>query len=497
MHVHGCSWKYFLVAHFRLEALLLNTTDELKTYLHSPPDLLIYPFGQENNGEEAIIYLSSITDTERLEESIKRPLNQYFADPLNHEYLLFDIKRSGLEIAKQLDVICGYLFKGNVVWISQELGSAFAFDLLQWSDRSQSGPDTELSLTGPKDAFIENIDQNLAMVRRRIANENLVIQQFSVGTTSRIKTYMIYLNNGAYSHLVEDLTSRLNAIHADLVMDTSQLVTLLSDSWMRFSLFPVYQSTERPDKATPAVIEGRILILMDGTPIGLVLPTTFIALCQTPDDYYFPAITGSFFRFIRITGMMVSVLLPSLYIALTSYNQNVIRIQFMLAIAASREGVPYPVYVEVIIMMILMEFINEATVRLPKIVGGTATIVGGLIIGTAAAQSHLISNIMIIVTAATAIGSYTAPNQSIGIGLRIYSYLLVIVTVPFGLFGLILGSGLLMLHVSHLNSWGVPYLAPVTTSEWRKLLQDTFVILPKKLTLFRSKRRTKFKEQQL
>jgi hypothetical protein len=217
----------------------------------------------------------------------------------------------------------------------------------------------------------------------------------------------------------------------------------------------------------------------------LIFPVTITCLYETSDDYYFSSVVAFLSRGIRLLGLSITLYLPALYVAITTVNQDVFRVQFMLAVAASREGVPYPAYIEVIIMMLLIELINEATVRLPKTIGGTATIVGGLIIGTAAAQSHLISFIMIVITATTAIGSYTAPNYMGGLAWRILSFLIVILAIPLGLYGIVIGTGLIGLFLSNLHSFGVPYTAPFGTFRYKDLFRDALTRASRGMMRFR------------
>jgi len=232
-------------------------------------------------------------------------------------------------------------------------------------------------------------------------------------------------------------------------------------------------------------MEGRILLLADTAPTGALFPATITALYQTTDDYYFPSSSGTFIRLIRYIGLVLTLLLPGLYVAVSSVNYDVFRIQFMLAVAASREGIPYPAYIEVLIMMTLLELINEATVRLPTVIGGTATIVGGLIIGSSAAQAHLVSNIMIVVTGAVAIGSFTVANYMIGVAWRICSYALMILAIFWGLNGMAIGLSFLLLYLCHLKSLGVPYLSPFNTLQYRQLFADSLARLPIALNALR------------
>jgi spore germination protein KA len=464
----------------------MDPIKELIEFIHTPSDLRIHRLDHHETGEltGTLVYLSSIVDEIKISRFLLEPLTKLNAfDNMNAETMVRQINlhtqtllaNSAKDSLKKLSL---HLFKGHCLFFFPSSNDCIAIDTAKWEDRAVESPQRENSILGPKDTFIENLKTNLSMIRRRMANENLIFEQYDIGTESHTATSLIYLEGVADEELIQSIRQKLQAIQVDVVLDSSKIAELLIDKSYLWTPFHLYQLTERPDKCVSALTEGRILILSDASPTGILLPVTVTSFTQSPDDYYFPSVVGTFVRLVRLAGVLLCVFLPALYISLSSVDQNVLRIKLMLAIAASREGVPYPVYIEVAIMMLLMELINEATIRLPKAVGQTATIVGGLIIGTAAAQSHLVSNIMIIITAAMAIGSYTNQDYTFALACRICSYVLVILAVPLGLMGMTLGAAYILLHLCHLQSFGTPYFAPYSTASYRNLISDSLLRIP-------------------
>ncbi|MBB6733281.1 spore germination protein [Cohnella zeiphila] len=450
--------------------------------LNNPSDFRRKSFPIPGTEEPAgsILYFTSLVDRELLERILLDVLRTAEgADPQEgYEAGIRLLSAIGSRVELRSEELAAKLYTGHCLFLLDGESEAIAVCIPARQNRAITPPETESSLIGPRDAFVEDLQINLSLIRTRLRDEKLIVKSFVVGTRTRTEVILLYLAEIAERQVLEKVESGLNRMKIDGVTDTSQIGQLLLEKTKWTSPFPIIQTTERPDKAVAAILEGRFVLLMSNSPTGLVLPITLTALYQTADDYYFPFLSGSFLRFIRMIGLIMTLYLPALYVSITTLNQDVLRIQFMLAVAASREGVPYPAYIEVSMMAILLELINEASVRLPRVIGGTATIVGGLIIGTAAAQAHLISNIMIVVTAATAIGSFTTPNYMVGIALRMWSYLLIILSVPFGLYGMVLGTAVLFLYLCQLKSFGVSYLSPFDTFRYGDLFRDALFRAP-------------------
>ncbi|UJF31289.1 spore germination protein [Paenibacillus hexagrammi] len=477
---------------------LLQYYEELAEFMGNPVDLQVHYVAHTDvdNPEALLVFLETITDGNLIHNRLLVPLLE--SSNRIHDKDTPFLKRPSVEslwslgslIRISFESITQNLFEGKCVVLYQGCSRGLAVEACDWHNRSVTQPERESSLIGPKDSFIEDIGVNVSMIRRRIRHHTLRFEEYTLGTTSRTKVMIGYMDGLVNRKALDMFKQRLKGIHIDMLLESSQIGALTSGQ--RFSPFPMYQLTERPDKATSAIAEGRFIVMTDTTPTCLILPVTMTCLFEASDDYYFPSISGSFLRFTRMIGLAITLYLPALYIAVTAVNQDMFRIQFMLAVASSREGVPYPAYIEVIIMLLLIELINEATVRLPKTIGGTATIVGGLIIGTAAAQSHLISYIMIVITATTAIGSYTMPNYMVGLAWRLCCFFLVLLSIPWGLYGIVVGSAMIGLYLSHIDCLGVPYAAPFVTFHYKDIFRDALFRAP--LSLVKKRPSTYSKE---
>ncbi|MCD1260643.1 spore germination protein [Paenibacillus athensensis] len=463
---------------------LFEVYEELAQFMGRPADLCMQSIVQPDSMEPLalLVYLQSTSDRNFFHAQLLNPLldavkacdgqpGSFWEHPVHRT-----LGSLGTVVIAEAKEMAHKLMAGCCLVLFSAHRAALAVPSANWNNRSVTQPERESTLIGPKDSFIEDLEVNLSMIRRRVRSETLRIEEYTIGTDSQTRIELVFMDELVNRSAIGEFRKRLQDIQLDLLLDTTQIGYLVTRQ--RLSPFPMFQSTERPDKAVSALMEGRFLVFCDTTPTCLILPVTMTCLYETSDDYYFPSLSGTFLRLIRMLGLAITLFLPALYIAITAVNQDVFRIQFMLAVASSREGVPYPAYIEVVIMLLLIELINEATVRLPKTIGGTATIVGGLIIGTAAAQSHLISYIMIVITATTAIGSYTAPNYMVGLAWRLCSFFLVILSIPWGLYGVVAGSALIGLYICHLDSFGVPYAAPFDTFHYKDVIRDSIIRAP-------------------
>jgi len=411
-----------------------------------------------------------------LQSSVIAPLNEVTQPPASLKELGTLVSIHGVKEMYDYREAVQELLRGRALLLLDGLSGLLRLEVREFQQRPVEQPTNELSIRGAKDSFVESLEVNRALLRRRLPTTDLHMEPFHFGDLSGTRVELLYLASRVNQQVLQAVRQRLQAIRTTRVLHSAEIEERLFGK--RYSPFPLAQWTERPDRVVAGITEGRLAILIDNTPIVLVLPVTLSTLYQAPDDYAFSPPAGVFLRLIRVAGLTASLVLPALYVAFTSVNHGVLRVQLMLAIAASREGVPYPAFVEVIIMELMMELINEATVRLPKIIGGTATIVGGLIIGQAAAEAKIISNIMIVVTSASAIGNYTAPNYTVGIAWRLCKYGLILLAIPFGLHGMAAGSILLLLYLASLESFGIPYLSPLGPFRWSDMKEDS--------TIFRS-----------
>lgn len=344
-----------------------------------------------------------------------------------------------------------------------------------WPARGINEPSTETVVRGSRDGLTETFRMNTALIRRRIRDPHFKVKQKQIGVRSKTDIAILYIDDIADPKIIEELNKRLEKINIDAILDSGYIEQFIEES--NYSPFPQIQTTERPDVVAAAIYEGRVGILVDNSPFALIVPTTITAFFQSPEDYYFRSVLSTFIRIIRLFAGIVSVLAPSLYIAITSFNPSIIPSKLALSIAATREGVPFPAFVEAIIMELTFELLREAGVRLPRAIGSTIGIVGGLVIGQAAVSANIVSPIMVIVVAVTAIASFAIPNYELSAAFRLVRFILMICAAVYGLYGIVLAGAAVLIHMANIKSFNVPYLSPVTPLSIHDM-RDTFYRAP-------------------
>ncbi|MBB3113569.1 spore germination protein KA [Paenibacillus phyllosphaerae] len=327
-----------------------------------------------------------------------------------------------------------------------------------WESRSITEPATDTVVRGPRDGFTENIRTNTSLVRKRIKDPQFRLEAMVVGNKTRTDINIAYMKGTVKDGLVEEVRQRLQKIDIDGVLESGYIEELIEDAPL--SVFSTIASTERPDKVASALLEGRVAIFVDNTPFVLLLPTFFWQFFQASDDYYSRYWVGSFFRIVRYIAFLISLMLPSLYVMLVSFHQEMIPSMLAFTIASGREVVPFPVLVEAIMMELAFELMREAGLRMPKPVGQAVSIVGSLIIGQAAVQAGLVSPFMVIVVAVTGIASFAIPNYSASIAIRLLRFPLLIASGMLGLLGFAAVFFMVVIHALSIRSFGESYLAP-------------------------------------
>ncbi|MCP8615393.1 spore germination protein [Salirhabdus salicampi] len=314
----------------------------------------------------------------------------------------------------------------------------------------------ESTIQGPRLAFSEDIVANLNLVRSRYQNPNLTTEMHNIGTKSKMECALVYDETIVNKAVLELVTKRLKSIQEPIMESTEKLQNMLNEH--KLKLFPISVITERPDRVVYNIGQGKIIIFLDGTPFTLIAPAVFWDFMTSMDDIYQPFWISQFIRGLRYTGLLIGLLLPALYVGIVSYNPELLRTQLAISITASRQGVPYPSYVEVLFMLFMMELLIEASIRLPKSISATATTVGGLILGQAATEASLVSTIMIIIVSAVAISNFAIPLNHMSFAMRVLKYVLLLFGVFYGLIGIAIGLMFLLLYMANLSSFGEPYL---------------------------------------
>lgn len=318
--------------------------------------------------------------------------------------------------------------------------------------------DSEKVVRGSNEGFTNSVKQNAALIRKRIRSSQVKVKQKTLGVRSKTNVYLVYMEELAYPGLLQEIERRLEGFEIDGVLDSGVIEQLAEEKW--YSPFPQFQTTERPDRAAMSILEGRVVLMSDNSPIALILPTDYNSFIRTSDDYYSRWEIASFGRLLRYMASFFAMTMPGIYLALTNFHTQILPTSLLLSFADARKGVPFPAFIEVLIMEISFELLREAGVRLPGAMGNTIGIVGGLIIGQAAVEANLVSPIVVIVISFTALCSFAMPNEEFATAFRVLKFFFIAICAWLGFFGLLVGLLMVLIHLSHLKSFGIPYLMP-------------------------------------
>jgi spore germination protein KA len=313
------------------------------------------------------------------------------------------------------------------------------------------------------------------MIRRRLKTTKLKFESIKVGKLSKTEVVITYLDSIAQQSIVEEVRSRLHEINIDAIEDSGYILEFIEDN--PYSLFPQVLQTERPDRVVGSLLEGRIGIIVENSPFALIVPVTFFQMMNSPEDYYGRFIMTSFIRFIRYLFLLVALLFPAIYIAVTTFHHELLPTNLLFSVAASREKVPFPAVIEALLMEITFEALREAGLRLPRPIGSTVSIVGALVIGQAAVEAGIVSAPLVIVVSTTGIASFMFPSYPLTGAIRLLRFLMIFLAATLGFYGILLGVLFILVHLVQLRSFGVPYLSPIAPFNFNNL-KDIFVRAP-------------------
>ena len=382
------------------------------------------------------------------------------------------IPQNQVSILENFSQIISDINVGNCIVFVDTLPIAYSIDVKGFKQRSISSPQNEIIVRGSQEAFVESLRTNTSILRRLINNENLIIENTSVGKVSNTKVAICYMNNIANADLVAEVQYRVNNLDIDSLISAGQLEQLIQDNGK--NMFPQLIATERPDKTAYALLEGKVVVIVNGSPYVLIMPGIFRDFLTSPEDVNLKYQFANLAKTIRLIAALIALLLPGLYIAITNYHQELIPTELLFAIAASRESVPFPIIFELLFMEIAFELIREAGLRVPSPIGSTIGIVGALILGDAAVKASIVSPILIIIVALTALCSFSIPDLSLNFTFRILRFVYIILGYIGGFLGIGLGLFGLLLSLSNLTSFGVPYLVPNLARPLRRATSSYF-----------------------
>ncbi|NPV93490.1 MAG: spore germination protein [Firmicutes bacterium] len=433
-----------------------------------------------------IVYISGLNESRIIEQSILEPLMNYSKLPdgrmlpiINGQAAL--LMETGVFTTRaretvSLDEAGDAVIEGDTVLFIDHCDTALILKTKKYEGRSVEDPISESEIKGPRDGFVENIYTNTALIRRRVKDHGVRFDNMKIGARTKTIVSIAYIDSLVNQSLLKEVKSRLERINTDGILSSENIEELIGDAPL--SVFPTIALTERPDKACAALLEGRVLVLVDNSPFVLIIPTVFWQFLTSSGDYYERFLLSTVVRWIRLFAMFLSISASSFYVLLTSFHQEMLPTALAMKVAAGRSGVPFPAILEAFIMEVILDIMKEAGLRMPKPIGQAVSIVGTLVIGQAAVAAGLVGPLMIIIIALAAISSYTIPSYTMGNTLRLIRFPILISTALFGLFGYLGGLIVLLLHLMSLRSFGTPYLAPVVPLDLSGNM-DVFVRSPR------------------
>lgn len=432
----------------------------------------------------AIVFVEGMTDKEAINQTILNPLvSPSLSEKCScHEQVFTCIQgaitASAVEITTEMRVVMERMLSGETVLFVDNYTAALIITTRKLEVRSIARPDSEPTIWGPQDAFTEDLNINITLLRRRLVNPNFIVKKMAIGVRSDVKVALAYFRGIANPKHVYQAEQRLKKIKVDLVGSEAMLAGLITEH--PYSPFPTIFSTERPDKIIAGMMDGKFAILVDGTPFALLAPASFSDFMQAGDDYYENWIVSSVVRATRYVSALFAMITPALYVAITTFHPGLIPTPLTITIATSRLGVPFPALAEALIMEFFLETLQEAGVRMPRTIGPAVSIVGGLVLGDAAVRAGLVSAPMVVIISFTAIVSFTLGNYRISLPLRFFRVPLMLAASVFGMFGIVMGVVAIVIHLSILESFGEPYLAPLTPKNSARLtdLKDSIIVAP-------------------
>jgi spore germination protein KA len=458
----------------RISAQLNDNLSEINRQLGTSSDLFVrtYSFGADRNVLGALVLINSITDKQVLNENVLKPLSNIqlqTGTPIISQILDSVLTVTVAKEEQSLDSAIDELLAGKALLLVDGETQLIVIEARGTEMRPVEEPVTESVIRGPREGFNEDLVTNLSMIRRRIRNRNLQVETYKIGQQTNTQVCLVYIRGIVKDELVKEVRRRLSSIRIDSVMDSGYIEQWIEDN--PYSIFPTVTNSEKPDVVSAKILEGRVAILVDGTPVVLMVPTVFVEFFQAAEDYYSRPYYASMTRFLRYWAFFVSAFLPALYIAFENFQKELIPPPLLIGFAESREGVPFPLGVEVLFMVILFEWLREAGVRMPRPIGQAVSIVGALVIGEAAVNAGMIGAPTVMVIAGAGITAFVVP--SLGDVSALLRFVSIIVAGVFGLYGLFLFYYGIGVYLADLRSFGIPYftpIAPMKFDEWKDVL---------------------------
>ncbi|MBU8753758.1 MULTISPECIES: spore germination protein [Priestia] len=427
----------------------------------------------------AVIHLDGLADENIINENIMTPLIQWLKES-NQVVAVKEIEEqipqiltvSQLTIKENWHEFVSAVLTGDTVILLNGSSKIFIGNTKKLQSRAVTEPTSQTVVRGPKDSFTENLRTNTSLIRARIQDSNLRLDSMKIGSVTQTDIGIMYIQGNADERIVEEIKERLKEIKVDGVLESNYIEEFIRDD--RTTIFPLLLNTERPDAVVGNLLEGRIAIIVQGTPFVLIAPAIFSQFFQSPEDYYQNYYISSFLRILRFGSFFLSMYASAIYLALITHHQGLIPNTLMVSLMAQRERVPFPAIVEMIVMELAFEMLREAGIRMPRAIGPAVSIVGALILGQAAVEAGFVSAAVVIIVAISAISNFTLPSTSIVNAARGFRFILILISAFIGLYGILLMTLCIWLHISSLRSFGIPYFSPFAPFDFKEQ-KDTLV----------------------
>lgn len=471
-----------------------NIQDNLSTFkeIYSPKinlGIVFREFELSFNGKTYIcfaLFIEGISDSDSINDSILKPLmireysfeNLSLEDAIEKKILL----QSNISSKRNINDIIVNVNLGNCALFIDSLDTCFICDVKKNEHRTISQPVNEVTIQGPHSGFVESIRSNASLLRKVVNDENLIYEKIEIGKRSHTSCIMGYISNIANPDIVNNVRNRLKNVSIDYLLDSGQLEQLIEDHPLM--LLPQTISTERPDKIASHLAEGRICIIVDNSPFVLAVPCTFWDMFHTPEDYNLRFQQGTFIRIIRLIAYFCSIFLPGIYIAMTNFHVSLLPTDLLFSIAAIKESLPFPLIIEILVMELSLELIREAGARMPNSIGSSLGIVGAVLLGQATVDAHLVSPMLILIVAITAISSFATPSYRLAFSFRILRFVYIIFAAFMGFLGILFFAIVHLVILCSIYCYGIPYMLSLGKYTKQKF-RDGIVLAPIWLDNFR------------
>ncbi len=457
---------------------LKKNLEHIRQTLGDSGDVKIYTFsfGPDGKVQGALLYIDGLVSTTTITQTILAPILAHRFKDSGIPSSVDELRRAVLcsaDVTEEstLDKLIEGCLNGDTSLLVDGFHCGLVISTKGWDKRSVSEPSSESVVRGPREGFTENFRTNTALIRRRVKSPQLRMEHMVIGRKTKTSVCVVYIDGVADNKIVDTVKKRLKALKVDSIIDTGYIEQYIEDS--PFSIFPTIGYSEKPDVVAGRILEGRVAIIADGSPFVLTAPMLFIESFQTSEDYYVRTIYASMIRFLRFIAFFLTVFAPAIYIALTTFHQELIPTTLLYTIADAREGTPFPAFIEALILVFAFELLREAGIRLPRPVGQAISIVGALIMGEAAVSAGIVGAPMVITIAVTAVAGFVVPTQADAAS--IIRLIAMIFATILGGYGIAMVFLALLINLATLQSFGIPYYETVRAT---RDLQDSYIRMP-------------------